>query len=254
MNNPTIAILITTFLRDNLLYKTLQTIVDFKPDNCIVLIADQGYADSEKDITIDYFKSQIPLEFYKLPFDCGLSYARNYLVQKAHEMQIPYCLLSADSIQFTQKYNFNPMIQFLALDEKRGLIGFDLENSKCNWEYLMEITPKGIKFSYSDKECFFGNIKLTKVDICRNILLAKTHTLLNLWNPEYKLGEHELAFLDYKNKGYEVYWTDAYLFKKISGRNNEEYETYRKRQNDYLKLVKQKYNMSGWVIYPPKKS
>jgi hypothetical protein len=254
MNNPTIAILITTFLRDNLLYKTLQTIVDFKPDNCIVLIADQGYADSEKDITIDYFKSQIPLEFYKLPFDCGLSYARNYLVQKAHEMQIPYCLLSADSIQFTQKYNFNPMIQFLALDEKRGLIGFDLENSKCNWEYLMEITPKGIKFSYSDKEYFFGNIKLTKVDICRNIFLAKTHTLLNLWNPEYKLGEHELAFLDYKERGYEVYWTDAYLFKKISGRNNEEYETYRKRQNDYLKLVKQKYNMSGWVIYPPKKS
>jgi hypothetical protein len=252
MDNYKIAILITTFLRDNLLYKTLQTIVDNYPADSVVLIADQGYANSEKDITIDYYKSQIPLEYYKIPFDSGLSYARNYLVQKASEMHIPYCLLMADSIQFLASYNFNPIIQFLELDGNRGLVGFDLEDSKCKWEYLMEITSKGIQFSYSDKDTFFGNIKFTQVDICRNVFLAKTKTLLNLWDEELKLAEHEVAFLEYKKRGCEVYWTDAYVFKRISGRNNEEYETYRKRFGDYKKLMQQKLGINGWIIYPPK--
>jgi len=248
-----IAILITTFLRDSLLYKTIQTIVDNYPEDCIVLIADQGYADSEKDITLDYYKSQISLEYFKIPFDSGLSYARNFLVQKASEMSIPYCLVSADSIQFNQTYDFTPIIQFLELDEKRGLVGFDLENSKAKWEYLIEITQKGIQLSYSDKDYFFSNLKLTKVDICRNIFLAKTKTLLNLWDEELKLAEHEMSFLEYKKKGYEVYWTDSYVFKRISGRNNEEYETYRKRFGNYQKIMKQKLGITGWVIYPKDK-
>jgi len=249
-----IAILITTFLRDSLLYKTIQTIVDNYPEDCIVLIADQGYADSEKDITLDYYKSQISLEYFKIPFDSGLSYARNFLVQKASEMSIPYCLVSADSIQFNRIYNFTPIIQFLELDEKRGIVGFDLENSKAKWEYCMEVTPKGIQFnSPLNNNVQYLDIIYKKVDICRNIFLAKTKTLLNLWDEELKLAEHEMAFLEYKKRGYEVYWTDSYVFKRISGRNNEEYETYRKRFGNYQKIMKQKLGITGWVIYPKDK-
>jgi glycosyltransferase involved in cell wall biosynthesis len=132
-----IAILITTFLRDNLLYKTLQSIVDNYSDNLIILIADQGYHSQEKDTTIEYYKSQIPLEYYQLPFDCGLSFARNFLVQKVSEMNIPYCLISADSIQFINKYNFQSIIDFLESNSSYGLVGFDLEESKCPWEFYM---------------------------------------------------------------------------------------------------------------------
>lgn len=266
--NYKINILITTFLRDNLLYKTLQSIVDNYNNCCKVLIADQGYSDSEKDITIDYYKSQISLEYYKLPFDCGLSYARNFLVQKASEMNIPYCLVFADSLQFLQPYNFQPVIDFLEEDKQRGLVGFLDEGRKCPWEYNMEITPTGIKFTESteiiesnsfivlnkeDEDSVANRIKYLKVDICNNLFLAKTNTLVDLWDNELKLGEHEDALLTYKKRGYEVYWTDSYVFKKYNGRNNEEYEDYRKRLQDYLKIFKQKYNMSGWVIYPPKK-
>jgi hypothetical protein len=251
MNNYKIAILITTFLRDNLLYKTLQTIVDYHSDNYIVLIADQGYTSSEKDITIDYYKSQIPLEYYKIPFDSGLSYARNYLVKKASEMNIPYLLLSADSIQFTQPYDFQSIINFLEQDIKRGIVGFNLIGSKCPWEFLMEVIPTGIKLTSSLNYIDFEEIKYKKVDICRNIFIAKTPTVINLWDEEMKLCEHELAFLEYKKRGYEVYWTDSYKFKKVSGRNTEEYESYRKRLHDYQKILKQKLNISGWVIYSP---
>jgi hypothetical protein len=253
MNNHTIAILITTFLRDNLLYKTIQTIVDNYPSNSIILIADQGYADSEKNIAIDYFKSQIPLEYYQLPFDCGLSFARNFLINKASEMNIPYILMAADSIQFTQIYNFQPFIEILNTNNSIGRIGFNLENSKCSWEYLLEVTPSGIKFSYPEHIIEQNGIELTYVDICRNIFLSKTKSLIEIpYDNELKLGEHEDHAIRYKEK-YLTYWTNYYSFKRVSGNSSEEYQTYRKRLNDYLKIVKQKYNMSGWVIYPPKK-
>jgi hypothetical protein len=244
-----IAILITTFLRDNLLYKTLQTIVDNYPKDCIVLVADQGYSDEEKEITIDYYKSQIALEYFKLPFDSGLSFARNFLVNKANERNIPYVLIGADSIQFTQSYDFQPFINFLEQDDKRGIVGFDLSGSKAPWEFLMEITPKGIKLSSSSNYTEFEGIKYKKVDICRNIFLAKTKTMLNLYDNELKLCEHEDAFLTYKQKGYEVYWTDSLSFKRIALNTSEEYQSYRKRLSDFQKIFKQKYNMSGWVIY-----
>jgi hypothetical protein len=247
-----VAILITTFLRDTLLYKTLQTIVDNYPNNSIVLIADQGYANSEKDITIDYYKSQIPLEYYKLPFDCGLSYARNFLIQTASEMQIPYILMSADSIQFTQLYDFQPVMDILKTDNQIGKIGFNLLNSKCPWEYFLKVTPQGIKFSYSNEWIVLDGKKYLRVDICRNIFLATTKSLIEIpYDNELKLGEHEDHAIRYKEK-YLTYWTDSYNFKRVSFHNNLEYETYRKRLNDYLKIVKQKYNMNNWIIYPKK--
>ena len=123
--NYKIAILITTFLRDNLLYKTIQTIVDNYTKDCIILIGDQGYTNSEKDITIDYYKSQIPLEYYPLSFDCGISIARNFLVQKAFEMNIPYCLVMPDSIQFIESYNFESLFEDL---DDNIIINFKLKN------------------------------------------------------------------------------------------------------------------------------
>jgi hypothetical protein len=246
-----IAILITTFLRDSLLYKTLQTIVDNHTNDCIVLIADQGYNSSDKDVQIDYYKSQIKLEYYKLPFDCGLSYSRNYLISKAKELNIPYILMCADSIQFSQSYNFEPIIKTLKSDAQLGIIGFALEHSKCPWEFNMEVTPTGIKMLSSSNYTEFEGIKYKKVDICRNIFLAKTDTMLNLYDNEMKLMEHEIAFLEYKKRGYKVYWTDSISFKKVTTITSDEYQNYRKRLSDYRPLFEQKLGIKGWVKYAP---
>lgn len=200
-----LAILITTFIRDNLLYKIIQSIVDNYTKNCIVLIADQGYADSEKDITMDYYKSQIPLEYYKLSFDCGLSYARNYLVRIANEKNIPYVLISTDSIQFTESYNFEQLFNKL---DNNIIINFKLKN----------VEPIALK----------------------DIFLAKTDTLINLWDSEMKLYEYQLAFAECIKKGYKIAWNEDYNFKKIKSRSTEEYQSYCKRLKDYKKLSEQK--------------
>ena len=205
MNNYKIAILITTFLRDNLLYKTIQSIVDNYTKDCIILIADQGYSDSEKDITIDYFASQIPLEYYKLSFDCGLAIARNFLVQKASEIGVPYCLIMPDSVQFTEVYNFEPLFNKL---DSNIIINFKLKN----------IEPIALK------------------DIC----LAKTDTLINLWDEEMKLYEYYLAFAECIKRNYKILWNENYNFTKIKSRSTEEYYSYSKRIKEYKKLSEQK--------------
>jgi hypothetical protein len=201
---------------------------------------------------MDYYKSQIPLEYYTIPFDSGLSYARNFLVSIVNEKNIPYVLISSDSIQFIQLYNFQSIINILSTDNQIGRIGFELLNSKCSWEYLLKITPQGIKFSYSNEWITIDNKKYLRVDICRNIFLATTKSLINIpYDNDLKLGEHEEHAIRYKEK-YFTYWTDSFKFKRISNRNNEEYETYRNRLQDYLKIVKQKLAIKGWVIYPKK--
>jgi hypothetical protein len=205
MNNYKIAILITTFLRDNLLYKTIQTIVDNYTKNCIVLIADQGYADSEKDITIDYFASQISLEYYKLSFDCGLSVARNFLAKKALDMQIPYCLVMPDSIQFAEVYNFEQLFNQL---DNRIIINFKLKN----------VEPTTFK----------------------DVFLAKTNLLVNLWDEEMKIYEYQLAFSESIKRNYKIVWNEDYNFKKIKSRTTKEYQAYCKRIKDYKKISEQK--------------
>jgi hypothetical protein len=205
MNKYKIAILITTFLRDSLLYKTIQTILDNFPKDSVVLIADQGYTSSDKDIQIDYFKSQIPLEYYSLPFDCGLSYARNYLVQKAFEMNMPYCLIMPDSIQFTEIYNFEQL--FNQLDNKI-IINFKLKH----------IEPVTFK----------------------DIFLAKTTYLINLWDAEMKIYEYQLVFAECIKRNYKITWNENYNFKKVKSRSTNEYQTYTKRIKEYKKLSEQK--------------
>lgn len=249
-----IAIIYTTFLRDSLMFKTTQSIIEFMPENSFLLIADQGYHSDEKKSYYEYLKSKISCEIHYLPFDCGAYCARNHLIKIANEKNIPYCLISADSIYFKNKYDFSSVIEFLESKEKSALVGFELEGSKCSWEYKMELTPKGFKFSFSDEWEQFKNKKYLKIDISRNIYLAKTKVLLDSpYDEELKLGGHELNFWNLKQKGYECYWTNDYIFKRHNVASSNEYLHYRNRLQEYLKIVRQKLNMTGWVIYPQKR-
>jgi len=243
-----VAILITTFLRDSLMYRITASIVQNMPDNCILLIADQGYHTTEKDLHYEYLKAQGAIINY-LPFDVGLSAARNFLINQANELGIQYCLMSADSIEFLMKYDFNPIIQFLEQEETRGLVGFELEKSKCKWEFNLNLTPEGIHFIPSDVYITEDNIKYMQCEIVRNIFLAKTKSILNIYDEEMKLFEHELMFLDYKKRGYKVFWTDHLIFKRTQSNTSAEYQQYRSRIGEYQNLLKQKLNISNWVIY-----
>jgi len=247
-----IAIILTTFIRDNLLFQTLQSIVDNPIENSILLIADQGYHSEEKTNMYDYVKSQIPCEVYYIPFDSGLSYGRNFLVNRAKELNIPYCSVGGDSIQFTEHYDFVNIINFLESNEKHALVGFDLEGSKCAWEWNFILKPNGFHFKESNEYVEHNGINYKKIDICRNVFLAKTDILIGSpWRNELKLCEHEVFFNDLKEKNYNCFWTDTIKFKRKSTKN-EEYSTYRDRFGKYQQKMMKLLNITGWVHLSPK--
>jgi len=246
-----IAIIYTTFLRDELMIKTTESIVNHFPSNSILLIADQGYKNSAKDNYYTSLQSKIPCEVHYLDFDCGAYYARNRLVERAKELNCEFCLIMADSIGMIQDYDFQPIIEFLNEDKKRALVGFELNGSKCAWEYLMEVTPNGIQFSYSNQYITSKLIRYLRIDICRNIYLAKTDVLLDVpYDEDLKLGGHELNFLNLKKADYECYWTNRYIFQRYNSVTSEEYQQYRKRFSNFKTQAMNKLGIKGWVKMP----
>lgn len=245
MNNK-IAILLTTFERKEMAIETINSLQPYLNDNLILLIGDQNKSPIN-------FKDNIfnnPFIYgYIMPHDCGLSYSRNQMIKLAMDSSYNYVLMSADSIRFPEHLNLEPYINFLESDSSYGIVGFELNGSKCPWEWKMKYTKFGIELDSSFDFIEYNGIKYKYVDICRNIFLAKTNTLVNLYDPEMKMLEHELSFLEYKKRGYKVFWTDSVSFQKITT-PNPKYDIIRKQKFSYYKqLLMKKLKMSGWVKY-----
>lgn len=242
-----IAILYTTFLRDELMYKTLESIFQNCTKNCIVLVADQGDYDEKK---IAFIKKAYNCNYYLLPYDCGLSYARNFLVQKASEFHIPYCLLTADSILFTEHYNFMNIIDFMKTDLKIAKVGLKL-NNRVSWEFNLDLIP-GDSFMLQVSKDFttFNQIPYHKVDICKNFFLATTESLLKVpWDNELKLLEHEDHCWRLKEAGYKTFTTNEVSANYISDKNAKYNEMRKRMYEEYNLKLKQKYGITSWIKY-----
>lgn len=245
-----IAVLFTTFKRNFLAADTLHSIIEARDPNWEILIGDQNEQACPPHFSLRMDDDPIEdhIKYYHLPFDCGLSAARNALVKKAEELGCEYCLLTADSIQFTKPLDLKPIIDFLDRDPKRGIVGLKLEN-RVSWEYNMEINP-GISFVLTKPNEFIeeDKIKYTKCDICKNFFLAKTEALLNVpWDEELKLSEHEDHSWRFKQSGWERYFTDHCSAVYVDNKPPE-YVVYRNRMyQEYRKKLQNKYGIRGWV-------
>jgi len=249
MNNK-IAILYTTFLRDELMKKTMDSILSNWNNDYILLIGDQNPTEDKRNKLKALSNAGYNIEYIELPFDCGLSAARNALVKRAFELGIEFCLLTADSISFDEKYNLEPVMSFLRASDKRAIVGFEL-NNRISWEYDMELIPgKYFYLSIPKRSSLIENgLPFQPCDICRNIFLAKTSVLHEVqWDEQFKLLEHEDFAHRIKQAGYLVFYTDKILFDYILYKPSI-YNYYRKHTSPYMKLLKKKYNITGWVQY-----
>lgn len=260
-----VAIIYTTFLRDSLMMKTVKSIMDNCQDNYALLIGDQNKVSETfamKDLVIgfyctpDYYHNNTSISskdvyHYRLPFDCGLSASRNHLVQKAHEMGIKYVLISADSIAFTDKYNFEPIIDFIKTRNNNAIVGLKLANRQP-FEYDMSIDREYGKFildkpSRGKITSTLGNtiIHYQRCDIVKNFFIAPTELLIKFpWRNELKLAEHETEFLQFKQNNVEVYYTEKIGADYIDEKPDE----YKKARNRlYSEFVKKMREINGMV-------
>jgi len=237
MSNNKIAIVITTFLRDELLYTCIDSLMPFLSVRFELIIVDQNPDDEKRDL----FKS---FHYISVPYDSGLSYSRNIGVEKAKELGCEFTIIGSDSFLFNDS--------FYGLDRnfklKYDLLGFELSGCVCDWEaYLTLIPGKSFNLTFIDKP---ANKSIFACDIVRNFFIARTRTLIESpWNNNLKLCEHESFFYEYKQKGFTVGWTNLINATKMPTRPDEYAYIREKNFRDGQVLLKEIYNIKEWVSY-----
>lgn len=242
-----IAILITTVKRDKLLEKVVNSIRKIRQTNWQILIADQCYTEEKRLLYPD-------CGYYHVPYDCGISYSRNFLVKEADYLGYDHCLLSADSIEFTEsmkylnilsgKLKWNP-------ENDYDLFGLGLEN-RIGWEGWLKLIPNEcfeINFIEKEKDCT-QDFNMWDCSIVRNFFLATTDSLLKIkWDNKLKASEHEDFFIRYLESGYKVGCTDICKGKYIGTKEGEYSRLRRKNISEGRQILLEKWGIKKWVQY-----
>lgn len=184
--NKKIGIVITTFFRNDLLEKSIKSLEIIKQNqNVEIFIVDQNPTEEKLN------KYQGPYFYIPVPYNSGLSYARNEGVKYAKDLECDYVIIWSDSFLANESLD---KITYLVENQLFGydLIGFELKGSICGWEAKMDLIPtKAFQLEFIKKEQQFSkhpDFLLLDCELCRNIFIAKTDTLISSpWDNNLKL-------------------------------------------------------------------
>lgn len=193
-----LAIIIPTFLRNEKLKDLIQSISKtIHSEKYRLYIADQGLFDLEQDEYYKDLQKDGHKTFY-LPFNSGLSYARNYLVKQTKE---PFILLIDDDFYFTEDTKIQNFIYILNNRSDLGIIGGKLKDHEDYHFRLIKMNNKFYYIKLNPKEWYYTlNTYLIKPirfwysDIVLNFAMFKREVFDNhKWDNELKLAEHSVT-------------------------------------------------------------
>ena len=224
------------------MHQSVNSIMKYRNTDFLI-VADQGFIDYKKR----RFYTEVLCEGNNLLLepleDCGLSAARNAIVLNAKMNNCDYVVISADSIEFTDSYDFATIIDAMKF-YKLDLMGFDLKD-RIPWEFNLNfVEGEHFELSKTTNSHKYRDIEVKECEICRNFFIASTDSLLDVkWDDNLKMREHEDFFWRYKQKGYKCGWTSNVVGNYIGVKEKE----YRKKRNYEmsrgLQVLKEKYNM-----------
>ena len=219
---------ITSFERPRLLEQLVASIRRRYPQSRI-LVADNGRQ-----------KANLPndVRVLNLEFDCGLSCARNALVDN---METEFLLLLEEDFLFTEETRVEPFVEILDSDEEIGMIGGAMRGSSGRLGLYcldidifrevmyvqdatrrMRVTPYGTSYRVCDIAWNFG-------------LFRREFLAVNRWDDRLKVGEHAAYFHQVKLRGqWRVAATPSVVIYHIPDQRTEHYRKYRHRAKDYL--------------------
>lgn len=195
-----VSIIIKTFERPRILDRLLKSILSSPAAGCSILIAD----DSLRPAANDLFGRE-NVQYFKLPYDSGLSYGRNYLVER---VTTPYCVLLDDDFFFIPATRLDIFLDIVKYK------GFDLAAGKYDGPQWgpgagnIELAHGNLSIKMGAPPRSMSN-GLPVYDFTNNFFLAKTETLKDVpWDNRFKIyGEHTDFFLRYSAK-YKVTFVD----------------------------------------------
>lgn len=252
-NNVTV--IIKTMLRPKSLKKLINSILKLYP-NITILIGDDG-SPSCKEYILNEFENKNNIYYYELPYDSGLSYGRNYLLQK---VKTEYFLLCDDDFEIDNTLNLVELINILE-NKKLDILGGYLRNYKIVRNFkdkIIVLLQKVLK--YEIKTNYIGSFETNNdilnvyynryefpnyidTELCLNFFLAKTSSIkkMNGWDEDLKLQEHTEFFYRAKLNGIKVGFSNQMSVKHFPVQMKN-YKNNRLR--NYTHIFLKKYNFS----------
>jgi GT2 family glycosyltransferase len=173
-------------MRRECLFDCLLSIKKYYPSEQII-IADQNL-DNERYSESLCKELDINASVLNLPFDCGLSYARNRMVDKASTELV--VILDDDMI--VSNDNFNVLADILIkynLDICGGYYKHP-NGKRASWDGVLWIEDDILRFEPVDIVSPY-----TKVSIMANVFVACKEKLREVsWNEDFKIGREHLDF------------------------------------------------------------
>jgi len=183
--------------------------------NVKIYVADQ---DAPSGDMLQFYE-KMGVEYYYLPFDCGLSYARNFLIDKIKE---PYIMWGDNDFIFDENNNIESALELVKTDKEIGVVGGSVlkNGNMCHYERLLMYDKERKTLIYIPLELTNPQKHLFKehpyyyCDLTFNYAIAKKEVFDNKkvrWNEKVKVRyEHSDFFLKLRlfSKYKTVYFPD----------------------------------------------
>lgn len=224
-------ILITTFKRYGCLENLLKSIPEEWKDNIII-------GDQNKE------RKNYPYRTIFLPYDCGLSYARNRLVDASEK---PFVLLLEDDFEWTDKTQVKKLLRLMNAQLNVGVVGGQVRQNDVAipFEFIPTIED-GVLYHKRDgnnwKVFEFTNYK--KTGCIMNFALFRKSMLRDMrWDPQLKLREHQDFYLRLAKTKWQVLYTPDVRIKDAKVRHTPEYRELKNR-DEFLVMMMKKHGIT----------
>ena len=172
--------IIKTLLRPRCVNRLIDSIQSRYPASPILVADDSPTPISREGVKV-----------FHLPYDCGVSYGRNYLVERVNT---PFFVCCDDDVVVTEHTQLDRLLGPLR-EKTFDLVASYFMNGSTRfvWEGIFERRGDVLVFRAGDRGQVAG---VYRYDMCHNFFVASTAKVRELrWDDELKVGEHTDFFL-----------------------------------------------------------
>lgn len=218
-----ITALIVSFYRYEYLEKCVSSLREVYPEIDIV-IGNNGPEDKRKEDLAKKYGAR----YFQLPFDCGICYGRNFLV---NQIDTKYTLVGDDDFFYTKETRLGKMYKVIKENPEFDLVGGRIFEGGTVRDYQGFIHEYPDHFVY-ERLIVDESKMVQECDITFNYFIAKTDALRRVrWDEQIKVAyEHSTYFIDFKRAGFKVAFCPLSIVvhkPEIVVENREEYQQYK---------------------------
>jgi len=236
---------VTTFKRSEALRRLLMSIAEQYP-MANIYVADQNEVldrDFYKKLRSDLYDAGLNkrVSVEHLPYDCGLSYARNHLVTTTPNQ---YKLILDDDMVFSHETDIGKMIQIMESCPGCGVVGGLVRQlgTDIHFEFTPEIVGDTIVHQTEKPKWKAHNgIKYRRTGCVLNFALMRKDMFAQIrWDDRLKVSEHLDFYLRMKTLSYQIMYTPDVVIEHPPVARSADYKELRQR-DEFQKMMLRKH-------------